>query len=85
MRDLLAPQPGGAAAPAAGESDVLGLEVRATLAQEVGQLGAAALAVGADDSDDARRGSFRRDGGNRYYQDNSFSCTWISMIADYTT
>ena len=81
--DLLAAQPGRAAAAAAGEAHILGLEVRAALAQEVGQLGPAALAVGADDLRGRQRGASESDGGNLYYQDNSFSCTWISMIAEY--
>jgi hypothetical protein len=85
VRDLLAAKPGGSPAPAGGEPHVLGLKVRAALAQEIGQLGAAALIVGTDNPDGARGESVRDDGGNFYYQDNSFSCTWISMIADYTT
>jgi len=57
----------------------------AALAQEVGELGATALSVSANDLSGRGRLNLDVNGGNRYYQDNSFSCTWISMIADYPT
>jgi hypothetical protein len=84
LRDLLTAQAGRTAAAAAGETDLLRFEVRATLAQKVGELGAAALAVGPDDLGGRGRWRLEFDGGNFYYQDKSFSCTWISMIADYS-
>jgi hypothetical protein len=85
VRDLLAPEPGRAPPAVTGKPHLLGLEVGAALAQEVGELGATALGVGTDDLRGRRRSKLGVNGGNRYYQDNSFSCTWISMIADYPT
>jgi hypothetical protein len=80
---LLAAQPRGAAAAAGGEADILGLQVRSPLAQEVCQLLAASLLRRAEDDARVDRGWLSERGGNLYYQDNSFSCTWISIIADY--
>jgi hypothetical protein len=83
MGHLLAAQPRGAATTAGGEPDVFGLEVGATLAQEVRQLVAAALLAFAEDLRRFQCRALSDAGGNIYYQDNSFSCTWIRMIADY--
>jgi hypothetical protein len=85
VRYLLAPEPGRTPAAAARESDLFGLQVCAALAEEVGELGAALLTVRPDHLDGRGRRDLSFDGGDRYYQDNSFSCTWISIIADYTT
>jgi hypothetical protein len=81
--DLLAAQPWGAAPAARREPDVLGLEQGAALAQEVRELLAAALLAGAEELGGFQRGRLSDAGGKRYYQDNSFSCTWITMSADY--
>src|SRR5947209_3520234 len=70
---------------AGGKPDILGLEMGPSLTQEVGQLLAPALVGRAQDVrwGQDRRLSLSCNGGNRYYQDNSFSCTWISMVAHY--
>ena len=83
--DLLAAQARRAAATAAREPHVLGLDARAAPAQEVGELGPAALAVAVltirRDSIRWRPGRFRALGCHVYYQDKPLSCTWIPIVA----
>jgi hypothetical protein len=80
---LLAAQPRRPATAAGWKPHVLGLEVCSPLAQEVRELLAASILGGAQDEAGVERRRLGDRGGNLYYQDNSFSCTWISMIADY--
>jgi hypothetical protein len=83
VRDLLTAQPRRAAPPARGEPNVLGLKVGAAFAEEVRELLAAALLGRSEDLAGFEDWRLSDRGGNFYYQDNSFSCTWIRMIADY--
>ena len=72
--------PGVRRRPPPWQADVLGLEQSTALAQKVRELSAAALGGGTDELGGRRApGDLGCDGGNLYYQDNSFSCTWISM------
>ena len=48
-----------------------------------GELLASALLAGAEDLCGLDSRGLRDLGGNLYYQDISFSCTWISMGAEY--
>jgi hypothetical protein len=84
VRHLLTAQARGPTAPPGRQSDFLGLQRRALLAKEVSQLVPAALVVDADDLGGRESRNVRGNRGNLYYQDNSFSCTWISMVASYT-
>src|SRR6202042_2192771 len=84
LRDLLTPEPRRAPAAAVRQADVLRFEARAFLAQEVGELRTAPLAVCAQFHPRGFGRDLDFDGGCFYYQDNSLPCTWINVAPSYT-
>jgi hypothetical protein len=85
VSNLLAAQTGSAAAASVRQPNVVRLEARATLAEEVRQLRPAPLTVCPEQLYARSRRDLNVDGGDIYYQDNSFSCTWISIGGSYLT
>ena len=76
VRDLLAAQARGAAAPTARKPDLIGFDTGTAPAQEVSQLRAASLAVPI-----GALACTVEPGCDVYYQDKPISCTWIGIVA----